>query len=578
MQNQLSHFYPLHWRRCAAALLTITLLVLLFPGAPTRVLAQAEAPTPYPTVPASALIVVAGGHGAMLYTADGAPVESVEAGARLIATERTADGQWLYVTTADARTGWVAVDQVIGFYRLELPTTDLTISPVAATATPLPTVTNALTTPVAMTPTPTPAADVQPATTTAGPTTDSTTTAHTTMAEVTATITTDGARLNVRSGPGLGYSIIGKVLPGQAVQMIGRSQDGAWTQIALPDNSAGMGWVATRFVGGAGDLPVAAAATTVTAPAAPAPAPAATGGLTGQLVFQDRQGGAIYRYDLATGALTTLTNGFDPALSPDGSQVVFTRGGGEHGIYLINRDGSNERKIFGERELLRSPKWSPDGQWIVFSRGDEFNKCYLDEETGECLAFTPFDTTGLETGKDHIRKLARIDPNGNSYQDLAVAEEAMAPDWGNGGIVYQSGAGLQITQNSSEDANRKLYFEIKRQYHQDPDWQPNGDRIVFQQRQGSHYQIFAINQDGSGLTALTRPATALVDQLPSSVAPAWSPDGSHIVFLSNRTPTNEAGAWQLWVMNSDGSNQQQLPINVTLHYDYVNEQMVDWSR
>jgi len=572
MPNQLYPSYPIHLRRAAASLLTLVLLLLCGPGPTQRALAQAAAPTPYPTIPAGALVVVAGGHGAALYTADGAPLEPIAAGARLLASQRTTDGQWLYVTTVTSLSGWVAIDQVIGFYRLELPTTDLTITPLAATATPVPAASNPVTVPVAMTPTPTPAAASQ---STTPP--DTTTTTSSAVAAATTTIVTDGARLNVRSGPGLGYSIIGKVLNGQPVQLMGRSQDGAWTQIALPDNTAGMGWVATRFVAGEGDLPVAAAAAPPVAVPLP-PAAAAPSGLTGQLVFQDRQAGTIYLYTLATGALTTLTTGFDPALSPDGSQVVFTRGGGENGIYLINRDGSNERKIFGERELLRSPKWSPDGQWIVFSRGDEFNKCYLDDETGECLPFTPFDTTGLDNGKDHIRKLARIDPNGNNYQDLAVVEEAMAPDWGNGGIVYQSGAGLQITQNRAGDENRKLYFEIKRQYHQDPDWQPNGDRIVFQQRQGSHYQIFAINQDGSGLTALTRPATALVDQMPSSVAPAWSPDGSHIVFLSNRTPTNEAGSWHLWVMNSDGSNQQQLPINVALHYDYVTEQMVDWSR
>ncbi|MCB0112433.1 MAG: PD40 domain-containing protein, partial [Caldilineaceae bacterium] len=273
-----------------------------------------------------------------------------------------------------------------------------------------------------------------------------------------------------------------------------------------------------------------------------------------------------------------LTTGNDPSLSPDGTQVAFTRGGGENGIYLINVDGSNERKIFGERELLRSPKWSPDGRWLVFSRGDEFNKCYLDEDTGECLRFTPFFTEGLETGKDHVRKLARVDTNGDNYRDLAVVPEAFAPDWGNGGIVYQSAAGLQITQDTPEDNNRLLYFEIRRQYHQDPDWQPgSGGRIIFQQRQGSHYEIFAINTDGGGLTALTRPATALVDQLPSNVSPAWSPDGQSIVFLSNRTAENEAGAWRLWVMNADGSNQRPLPITVPLDYGYALEQMVDWG-
>nr|HMN27313.1 hypothetical protein [Caldilineaceae bacterium] len=67
------------------------------------------------------------------------------------------------------------------------------------------------------------------------------------------------------------------------------------------------------------------------------------------------------------------------------------------------------------------------------------------------------------------------------------------------------------------------------------------------------------------------------DQLPSNVAPAWSPDGQHIVFLSNREANHEAGNWRLWVMDADGSNQRPLPIDVPITYNYGLEQMVSWG-
>jgi len=38
--------------------------------------------------------------------------------------------------------------------------------------------------------------------------------------------------------------------------------------------------------------------------------------------------------------------------------------------------------------------------------------------------------------------------------------------------------------------------------------------------------------------------------------PAWSPDGTHLVFQSNRS-----GNFEIWVMHADGSN----PINLTNH-------------
>ena len=52
--------------------------------------------------------------------------------------------------------------------------------------------------------------------------------------------------------------------------------------------------------------------------------------------------------------------------------------------------------------------------------------------------------------------------------------------------------------------------------------------MVFMAREGSHYEIFGVNPDGSGLVALTRPVTTLVENLPSNVSPAWSPDGKWI--------------------------------------------------
>ena len=75
------------------------------------------------------------------------------------------------------------------------------------------------------------------------------------------------------------------------------------------------------------------------------------------------------------------------------------------------------------------------------------------------------------------------------------------------------------------------------------------------------------------MTALTRPATTLITPLPHNVAPAWSADGQHIVFLTNRT-----GAWQLWVMNADGSNQRPLLVSVAIVYDYQAEQVVSWGQ
>ena len=151
-------------------------------------------------------------------------------------------------------------------------------------------------------------------------------------------------------------------------------------------------------------------------------------------------------------------------------------------------------------------------------------------------------------------------------------------DWNEAGIVYQSAPGLQITDDGPDVENQLLAFDYLKPFYRDPDWQPNGGKIVFQSKEGSHWEIWTVDPDGTGMTALTRPVTTLVDELPSNVAPMWSPDGTQIAFLSNRGDDHEAGPWQLWIMNADGSDQRPLALNLTFEYSHGGEQMVSWAR
>jgi Tol biopolymer transport system component len=192
---------------------------------------------------------------------------------------------------------------------------------------------------------------------------------------------------------------------------------------------------------------------------------------------------------------------------------------------------------------------------------------------GICLPNNPFlGDFPLDTRPEW--GLSRVDTDGNQFRDLPALTSAQAPDWTAGGIVYQANTGIEITADTPDATTRAV---LQAPYYQDPDWQPGGDRIVFQSREGSHWEVFVVNTDGSGLAALTRPVTNLVDKLPDNVAPTWSPDGRSIVYLSNRDANNSAGDWRLWVMDADGGNQRPLPIETPIEYSYMNEQVVSWG-
>lgn len=575
----------------------------------------------------------------------GAAKSKLTTGTAVTVQGRSADSAWIYVKTNDKNQGWLAANNVVVFNLRSLPVMDAngnaaeTASTTAMTTTATMTATQTLSATEALSATASMTATVAPTTTSAAVISATTPVVEPSVPRPTpvddgqprATIVITEGRVNIRSGPTIEYRVLAKARPGEVFTALARNGPADWIQVKLASAPSGFGWISANFVAlsvDVLDLPISndvssAPTPTPTSATQAAPGNSATQsqpvaqrtaptGLHGKMVIQTDWGGTFYLYDLASGALRALGGGFDPAFSPDGTKVAYTREDNETGVYIINTDGSNEHQIFGERETLRSPKWSPDSKWIVFSRADGTYKCRdlgflgLCPSESELASQAPHihlqpnqlppncnadcqkaledairkDIAGKIVSQfDPVRKpnwmIARIGVNGEDYRDLPVLNSALAPDWNAAGIVYQSAGGIQKVTDTADGQSQRVIFDS---YLFDPDWQPGGGRIVFQSKQGSHWEIFAVNPDGSGLTALTRPETTLVDQLPSNVSPAWSPDGQYIVYLSNRDQNNNAGRWRVWVMNADGSNPHPLPLDLPITYNFAGEQMVDWTQ
>lgn len=59
---------------------------------------------------------------------------------------------------------------------------------------------------------------------------------------------TTRAQVNVRSGPGTGYTSLGLINPGQTVEIVSRDASGNWYLILYPSAPQGRGWVTAAFV------------------------------------------------------------------------------------------------------------------------------------------------------------------------------------------------------------------------------------------------------------------------------------------------------------------------------------------
>lgn len=222
---------------------------------------------------------------------------------------------------------------------------------------------------------------------------------------------------------------------------------------------------------------------------------------------------------------------FDPDISPDGEQIVFTsdRDDFDHELYVMNADGSELRRLTKHPGFDVEPSFSRDGKWIAFSSERDGN----------------FDIYMIRPDGSDLRRVTS-DPAADRDPDLSRDGSSVlfsSDRDGNQEIYRATGKAMEVnlTNNPADDT--------------DPAFSPSGSKIAFTStRSDDDGDIYVQNIDMGTLPKNLTDSPGAPDQ-----EPVFSPDGQRIAWATDPYEPVEGGRFEVFTMNaSDGGKQANI--------------------
>jgi serine/threonine protein kinase len=160
------------------------------------------------------------------------------------------------------------------------------------------------------------------------------------------------------------------------------------------------------------------------------------------------------------------------------------------------------------------------------------------------------------TEADGVKQIFLINSDGTDRRQItSLPEGACQPNWSPDGkrlvfispcasnTDYYPGSAMYIV---NEDGSGLLPLPTLAGGDYDPAWSPDGTKIVFTSlRNSGRPQLYILDLEDNSVTPLS-------EKYAFDFQASWSPDGKQVIFASTRRQGQ-----QLWLMNADGSDQQQ---------------------
>jgi Tol biopolymer transport system component len=226
----------------------------------------------------------------------------------------------------------------------------------------------------------------------------------------------------------------------------------------------------------------------------------------------------------------------NPAFSPDGNQLVFVRYPvtprplPRSEVYVMDTDGTNQKRLTNDEAIEVLPTFSPDGKKIAFERGD------LDTPPNEVYAID-IDGSDQHELVEGVPEMYGFDfsPDGEKVAFTAYDRTALEQS----GAVHFGPQAFDIYVVNVDGTNLTR-LTYKWGFDGEPAFVPGTDMVAFASDRDGDSDIYAIRLDGTGLTNLTDTDSA--DEL----APTFSADGTKMAYQSLRPMSS---IYEIYMMN-----------------------------
>ena len=268
------------------------------------------------------------------------------------------------------------------------------------------------------------------------------------------------------------------------------------------------------------------------------------------------------------------------AISPDGSQIVFSRGWvdkvkdqGRSNIWVVDTAGTRLRELTRGSWRDSAPVWSPDGSRIAFlSDRDGTTQIHvLFVATGELSQLTHIDKTPASlTWSPDGRQLAftMAVPDDDSLLPVQLPKRPRGAEWAKGATIVDRLAWARDGEGPVEPGYTHVFTldatagGTPRQVtdgkfnHNNPEWSADGKAILVSgiRKPGAEYldndsEIYAVD-----LTSLA--VTPMTDRKGPDANPAVSPDGRWIAYTGYDDQRFTSHVSSLYLMDKSGGSRR----------------------